>query len=1134
MRIKPDFWTGAERICWLCVFMEEFIGEKSLKKASFLLSGMNSIYNAPILTKAKQAIFNMRQISLQFTTETSIKAAINIYNENHYLQQTEGPYKISVETLEFERIDFLESPEITKVKQILNTPLEYAKHGHKFANSTQTMSVNLGEKNSPNYLPIEPIKTPLKPRQIHNFQRQPQGHILIPLAELKQLAQQMDKKEANYPHRKQENWEKRLSHFHLMSTENGQNLAETDYLELHKVKHLIGLPGAGKTTLLILIAVWLSRHNYKALYLFPSIEVARQYWTQLNFHGVKVGMLVGNSDQTRLRHANNIAEAIASSGSFAETIEGAELFGLNCPLPAFSQQDTSSWKFGHAPCSSILQKTGKNGKMNKNLCPLWTMCGRNKAPRELINANIWVGHVFSMDTLIPFHGIDEQVRYFEFIARTFDLIVFDEADLVQSNLDNYGAAKLSFSGSKDSIHRVIQNEIHQRFAKGENHYLSDRDVELYTRDVSEFGDHNTTLITTIQNLASDKIKQRYQDKLLTVYQIISDLLDGLKNSYSPLEVLPEEQKKDLQKNNLLASFWLDAAYKAFYNRTETEKFTWDQIETGAKILVLDVEEIKQKWYKLFSYFRNYLSENLIQKRDKIIEAISEVFLTISFPEGEIPDQAKEVIKLLVCVTFLIIGYQRIVPGTRAMIAQGLLKESVITNTPSAALRRLIPENILGSFSGVKYLFSQAKSTTKKAKNVEITYIVFMGSPRILMHRFHELFLPENKTQNPAILMTSATSFLEASPAYHINSGPHYLLKPEHNQHEEINSIYKFMPIPDEENSGQYLRYSGAGEKRNTNLEKMVDYLLKGGQNSLLYKAIKTFDVQGNIHRKAALIVNSYDQCRSLKKYINNRYPEIGKKTKALVKDLKDGESNTDYLTTAQCPLIGDNETCDILILPLLAIGRGVNIVFTKGQRKLHAAIGSIYFLTRPHPTMDDLTLLYSLATKASQDFDEYIFQENDDLDSMINTWKKVRKDTWKNAYRLLTVPLMASRLSQPLFKAFTANLMVDILQTIGRGMRNSCPVQVFFVDAAWSYQSALGNQESSTKTNSMLVQIRVILEECLNNSDPIKREIYSELYGSFLTPLRKIKGVNYPDNLTSINNNDKDDFDDYTYDYLEM
>ena len=44
------------------------------------------------------------------------------------------------------------------------------------------------------------------------------------------------------------------------------------------------------------------------------------------------------------------------------------------------------------------------------------------------------------------------------------------------------------------------------------------------------------------------------------------------------------------------------------------------------------------------------------------------------------------------------------------------------------------------------------------------------------------------------------------------------------------------------------------------------------------------------------------------------------------------------------------ETCDLLIFPMLAIGRGVNIVFTKGARKLDAAnrIDLLFDSPSPH------------------------------------------------------------------------------------------------------------------------------------------------------------------------------------------
>ena len=103
---------------------------------------------------------------------------------------------------------------------------------------------------------------------------------------------------------------------------------------------------------------------------------------------------------------------------------------------------------------------------------------------------------------------------------------------------------------------------------------------------------------------------------------------------------------------------------------------------------------------------------------------------------------------------------------------------------------------------------------------------------------------------------------------------------------------------------------------------------------------------------------------------------------------------------------------------------------------------------------------------------------------------------------------MASRLGAELFRPFTANQMVAILQTIGRGMRDGCPVAVYFVDAAWAARSTRGEPDSPRE--SMLVQMRAILEECVSHDDPVKREIYRELYGSFLDALRRTEGVVFP------------------------
>ena len=76
MRRKPDFWKGNDRICWLCTLMEHFVGTTSLEHAPVLMSGMASVLAAPKLARARQALFNLRQLSLSFVTTQSIKHAL--------------------------------------------------------------------------------------------------------------------------------------------------------------------------------------------------------------------------------------------------------------------------------------------------------------------------------------------------------------------------------------------------------------------------------------------------------------------------------------------------------------------------------------------------------------------------------------------------------------------------------------------------------------------------------------------------------------------------------------------------------------------------------------------------------------------------------------------------------------------------------------------------------------------------------------------------------------------------------------------------------------------------------------------------------------------------------------------------
>jgi hypothetical protein len=308
---------------------------------------------------------------------------------------------------------------------------------------------------------------------------------------------------------------------------------------------------------------------------------------------------------------------------------------------------------------------------------------------------------------------------------------------------------------------------------------------------------------------------------------------------------------------------------------------------------------------------------------------------------------------------------------------------------------------------------------------------------------------------------------------------------------------------------------------------MVDELLQGQrEKSEVYKSMNNFDVRWGTRRKAAFVVNSYEQARGLKRYIDDFHRDVGRHTKAVVQTLEKGESPIEYVTPSQVEALGDNENCDLIIFPLGAIGRGVNIVFTRGPRTRDAAIGSLYFLTRPHPSADDMQLLQSLAGRASQEFDQHIFSDGSELEMIAAEFAAAKGKTYRLAKRLLQEPLQASRLGAELFKPFTANQMVAVLQTIGRGMRNGCPVAVYFVDAAWAPQSTAERPDDGR--TSMLVQMRLILEDCVSHPDPTVREVYKELYLPFLEPLREVERLILPDELHQPSDSlyDDDGFDD--------
>lgn len=1119
---------GLHRLDLLCGFMFYELGVRSLQTAPALLMGFQSIQRSPLLREREVELKNLRFVCSGLSTITAVKAAAVRYNDMSMAAGHRRHFRINERTLVIKPFFDVASQELKDALAALRTPHTPQAHGMVPGDLGKPLSIQVQYAGETRRYPIEHLPPTLPEASQHDIGGS-QKPVIVSWADLLAEARDMDAIDIQQQVSRRGNWHERLSAVALQGVDGAGSFHLEQELNLEGLRHMIGLPGAGKTTLLMCLLRHLGLRNLKVAVFFPSIEVCRQYLEDLRRYGVRAGLLVGQSRETRVRHAHRLAESLASDdhlGGFGRDTGSSGLFEGICALPGLTSAPSEAFGITDSFCTRLLQ--GKGGQHDKGgsaafdnrLCPLWSRCGFTRAARELTQSNVWLGHVLSADTRVPRHttGLDE--RYFELIGRTFDVVVFDEADRAQQDLDNGGIAELSLSGHDRSYHRQVQRGTLDLFAAGQNAVLHGMDHAQLAIEIAEFEKLNISLTHAILRL-TEPTRKDFDGMLMSPLRIIGDWLSPRKVSR-----LTEDDFGDdphAKAKNALCDLWESAAIRAFQlrgGRGRESQAPAESLNRLAAAFDMTHEQAIELHDRLTEFMSDWLAESNLMELRETTEKIAELLRSLrrSMSDAE----AQELIGLLLPVTFTILSYRRFSPRLNEMIEQGLFDPIHIDHLASKALLQATPENILGSLSGVRF-FSSASSGPSSVSStpssadrgagldLQLQYVVFTGTPRLLMYRLHEWNQHEDGSRSgPAVLLTSATSFLPASPAYHVAVPPHYVLRrlrPE--RADAPHSHYAFRPILD--GSGDdavHLRFSGERTEavRFANLEKMAISLLEGGpMNSQLARDCANFDIRDGVGRKAAFVVNSYEQAWRLKRAIDMRLPAWRDKVVAVVGDLPEGPaaSTSGYVTASRVEALGDDPTWQLLIFPSGALGRGTNVVFTSGPRRRDAAIGTMYFLTRPHPAPNDMSLMVSMAAKATMEFDMRQ-EEASALDDIALSLQKARGKAYKAVGQLMRKPLYARALGE-LFVPFTANMAVSLLQTIGRAMRNGCPVQCFFVDRAWAERSA--RKQPDSENSSMLVQLRRILERGMRDEDPRVMALHQALYSAFLDPLSKTTGL---------------------------
>lgn len=1103
--------------------MEHCYGTDRLDHLPALMSGYSSILEHPAGSAGVVAIDALRRLGAPLFSQGAIRRAIgeaddaSRHGEDSHASFRAPPYRFikSGGSYRFERrIEADPRPE--QWVSVLTQGLVPASARDAFADLEKpflAQSARTGDTRTIRFdLSHLRVAPPAPPR--HNLDRRPAGALAVTLDELMAIAVELDTIDAETPGRTPRKWLERFIEKDrrkivlLEPTANRDGLVEAKGLTFDGIKHLIGLPGSGKSSLITLIVTWAHRRGLRVVILVPSIIDAMKKIEELADYKVSSSLLSGQGGSTRSGHAQRFIQRLGSGEGQGLGLEkvpvGSQFLASGCALEAFDDDPKDDRRFltEDPPCSRMEQEgltAGGEAEVKKVLCPLSGWCGRMEAQRSLVDASVWIGHVLSLDTRVQPHFCAEDITYLELVSRTADLVIVDEADGAQHVLDTRAITRIDVAGTPDSIMVKLHKELTLPFSSGRN-AMGSSNIANYQEAVSMFSLLTDRIVNHIQmcRKKEEAVLGEFEKGFLTGNRVGSSLYKVGAND-------PGSRERFGAITELVNSAIVTAMYGRDAPEAEAAEHMRFDPASVAVSLGVGKEAVERTWRDLRGYVQEWLRTTRTTSQEAILSEAQETLFALVPPDGH-NDPSKTslhapLFRFWIEVTAVVTQFVVITQAQRAMVAEGVHRNVFFEKGMSEDFVRSVPEAMLGRLAGLSYEFRKGKGG---ASELMLSYMEFKGAPRSALLHLHELFRHEGRGPGPAVVVASATSFLKFSPSYHIDVGPDYVLRREGGSRDIQRSRFSFTPIDDPFRPGGKVFFSGARshEDRVEALRSMARHFVGG-----LEWRIEDLNRKPYPGRLTGLVVNGYDQVVAFKEHAAQINAERARRIIGVVREIPKG-SKGDWITPSQVETLGERTDWDAVIFPMKSLARGVNIVRSGGPMDGMAALGTIAFLTRPHPASESVDFIAGLVGATNMGFDRTVFPPDAGLPEIGEAFKEARAKSLRMARSILVERLLAIKLDAEMEMRFVADLGVDFIQTIGRGVRNGCSVRVLFVDAAWSRGTILSGKPSAS--DSTLVMLRDMLRNLVNETGGAEREIYSLLYHSFLAPLEACENL-FPD-----------------------
>lgn len=944
--------------------------------------------------------------------------------------------------------------------------------------------------------------------------------ITVSRSDLREAARAMDAAEAANPDTKPRHWLKSLGEVEMSVAsvhgpaafgDDGFSHAAEWELTIDGLYHLVGMVGAGKSTIMHL----LTYHCVVELGLKVTIvvgDVAESLKTTTTFNSLQhdrltAAPIVGRS--TRERHLQRLHRRKHSAGAASMLAHSDPAFNYlssACPIDALrNYEGVEQLRIAEAPCERLQpvhtpshddllnpenatdeprEPREKVTEKKPHGCPLWSVCPRHRAARELVDAPVWVATMPGLlHARVPRHQTDENVRYLEAAADRSDLIIIDEADRVQTQLDTAFAPAETLCGNGEEsswIDWLQRHTISQLTAQGRKG-LTDTFVSRWTGSL-DVVHHAADRIYMMLNTSDDLrrwVGTNYFSAV-TLHQRLYGRWAG------PEENRTAEQEDDAKFFESVLDAFRDNPIQPVLDRSTDRGRLVAELVDLTNMLLTSGEDVARLDACLTELTRGAFRQSSNPERDRKRFALAMLLAALA-------DQLTVLTNMW--------------PSVEAELSLESAANT-LTRRPPKDFEAVMAESPMGNILGFQLT---EERPGPPAHSGSLRFFHCNGVGRDLLHRLPELGLSEDVPGSHVMLM-SGTSWAGTSTRYHLGLPVDAILRPPQKNVDAVRRTSFSLNLQYDQN-GDAIWISGTRQQDRPAAMKALltglavpDPTLAGSLSPL---EIELEDLPAD-RRRLLLLTGSYDEARTVAQFLHDQKRWKDKVT-LLIADDADQDDVWYSLRRGDVANYAALDS-EILVAPLLAVERGHNIVLDDGT----AAIGAVYFLVRPHDKPDDINLaihaINDWAMRYTRPYSGEFFWLPGRFPTIDAAAGEFRQEARRKWYRYLTRKVAWSGLGDAEKDSFAWDQLVVMWQVIGRLVRGGVEARVRFCDAAFVPVGAKPDQLQDTPRTSLLVRFRQILAPYFDPQDTATTPADKTVAAALLQP--------FWDALTEINERD--------------